>query len=264
MKKYWEAARATFKTRAVYRFDTAMQVFASLARVLFAWLLWGAIFEGRGMVAGFTLDTMLLYYLLQSLFTQLDNTGRIAEELSGHIRDGAYSKFLVLPVRVQGYLFSQSLGSAAYSLFFSLAAGAFCLLAFPFRPAVSGAWPDYVQALALLLLGRVFLTQLHFYLGILTFRFQDIWIFLMIKSNLMAFLTGALVPLSLLPVGILAVLRLTPFYYTGYLPAMLLLGRGGGEGASGALTLCAWIALFFFLNKQAYAHLRARYDGVGI
>ncbi len=264
MKKYWEAAKTAFKTRAAYRFDTAMQVFASLARVLFAWLLWTAIFQGRSTVAGFTLDTMLLYYLLQAFFAQMDNTGRIAEELSDYIRNGAFSKFLVLPVRVQGYLFAQSLGSAAYSLFFSLAAGAFCLLAVPFQPTVTRSFADFLQALALLLLGRVFLTQLNFYLGILTFRFQDIWLFLMIKSNLMAFLTGALVPLALLPGGVLSVLRLTPFYYTGYLPAMLILGRGGGEGIFGVLTLCAWIAFFFFLNKYMYVHLRTRYDGVGI
>ena len=115
-----------------------------------------------------------------------------------------------------------------------------------------------------MLLGRVFLTQLNFYLGILTFRFQDIWLFLMIKSNLMAFLTGAMVPLALLPGGILTVLRLTPFYYTGYLPAMLVLGRGEGEATIGALVLCAWITFFFFLNKLTYQNLRTRYDGVGI
>ena len=33
MKKYWEALIIAFKTRAAYRFDTAMQVLASVARV---------------------------------------------------------------------------------------------------------------------------------------------------------------------------------------------------------------------------------------
>jgi len=44
MKKYWEAAKVAFKTRTAYRFDTAMQVLASVARVLFAWILWSAIY----------------------------------------------------------------------------------------------------------------------------------------------------------------------------------------------------------------------------
>ncbi len=264
MKKYWEALIIAFKTRAAYRFDTAMQVLASVARVLFAWLLWASIYKGRDQVAGFTLDTMILYYLIQSFFAQMDNTGRIAEELSSHIRAGTFSKFLVLPVRIQAYLSAQSLGSAAYMVFFSLAASALCLIAFPIRPEWAARPLDLLEAAALLVLGRVFLSQFHFFLGILTFKYQDIWLFLMIKSNVLAFLTGTLVPLTLMPEAVMLVMRLTPFYHAAHLPAMLLLGRGGGEAPTGMLVITLWIALFAFLNKQTYAHLRTRYDGVGI
>jgi len=215
-------------------------------------------------VAGFTLDTMILYYLIQSFFAQMDNTGRIAEELSSHIRGGTFSKFLVLPIRVQLYLFAQSLGSAAYSVFFSLGASLLCLIAFPIQPEWMVIPLDFLKAAALLLLGRVFLSQFHFFLGILTFRYQDIWLFLMIKNNLLAFLAGTLVPLTLLPEAVLRVLRLTPFYHSAHLPTMLLLGRGGSEALTGMLVLTLWIAFFTFLNQRSYAHLRLRYDGVGI
>ena len=264
MKKYWEALVIAFKTRTAYRFDTAMQVLASVARVLFAWLLWSAIYKGRDQVAGFTLDTMILYYLIQSFFAQMDNTGRIAEELGSHIRAGTFSKFLVLPIRIQPYMFAQSLGSAAYMAFFSVAASVLCLLIFPIRPEWTALPLNFIKAAALLILGRVFLSQFHFYLGILTFKYQDIWLFLMIKSNVLAFLTGVLVPLTLLPEAVLKVIRLTPFYYVAHLPAMLLLNREGGEELTGMLVITLWIAFFAFLNKQTYARLRTRYDGVGI
>ena len=264
MKKYWGTFAISFKTRAAYRFDTAMQVFAGVARVLFAWLLWASIYKGRDQVAGFTLDTMILYYLIQSFFAQMDNTGRIAEELSSHIRAGTFSKFLVLPVRVQAYLLAQSLGSAAYMVFFSVASGALCLFIFPIRPEWAALPMDLIKAAALLALGRVFLSQFHFFLGVLTFKYQDIWLFLMIKSNVLAFLTGTLVPLTLMPEGVLQVLRLTPFYHAAHLPAMLLLGRGSNEALTGMLVIALWILFFLFLNKQTYARLRTRYDGVGI
>ncbi len=264
MKKYWEALVIAFKTRTAYRFDTAMQVLASVARVLFAWLLWSAIFKGRSQVADFTLDTMILYYLIQSFFAQMDNTGRIAEELGSHIRAGTFSKFLVLPVRIQPYLFAQSLGSAAYMVFFSIGASILSLLAFPVRIEWTVLPLNLIKAAALLILGRIFLSQLHFYLGILTFKYQDIWLFLMIKSNVLAFLTGVLVPLTLMPEAVLQMLRLTPFYHAAHLPAMLLLNLGGDEALSGMLIITLWIVFFFFLNKQTYAHLRTRYDGVGI
>jgi ABC-2 type transport system permease protein len=264
MKKYWEALLIAFKTRTAYRFDTAMQVLSGVARVLFAWLLWTAIFKGRDQVAGFTLDTMILYYLIQSFFAQMDNTGRIAEELSSHIRAGTFSKFLVLPIKVQPYLFAQNLGSAAYMVFFSLATSALSLLAFKVTPEWTMLPLNWAKAAALLLLGRVFLSQMNFFLGILTLKYQDIWLFLMIKNNVLAFLFGTLVPLTLMPEAVLKLMRLTPFYHATHLPAMLLLNRGGNEAPAGMLVLILWIAIFYFLNKQTYANLRTRYDGVGI
>ncbi len=264
MKKYWRAFLTAFKTQTVYRFDTAMQVLSGVARVLFAWLLWSSIFQGRTEVAGFNLGTMLLYYLIQSFFAQMDNTGRIADELSSHIRAGTFSKFLVLPIKVQTYLFTQSLGGAVYMAVFSLGASLLCLFVFPIAHSISFQLANWAKAAALLLLSRIFLSQLHFYLGILTFRYQDIWLFLMIKNNLLAFLTGTLVPLTLIPEPYLVVLKLTPFYHAAHLPAMLLLGQGSGEALTGAAVLIVWIAAFFLLNKRTYAQLRMRYDGVGI
>ncbi len=264
MRKYREAFIIAFKTCTVYRFDTALQVFSGIARVLFAWLLWAAIYKGRNQVAGFTLDSMILYYLIQSFFAQMDNTGRIADELSSHIRAGTFSKFLVLPIRVQPYLFAQNLGSAAYMAFFSLAASILCLLVFPIKPEWTMLLLNFAKAAALLLLGRLFLSQLNFFLGILTLKYQDVWLFVMIKNNVLAFLAGTLVPLNLMPESVLKVMRLTPFYHATHLPAMLILNRASNEALNGMLVLALWIVLFFFLNNQTYAHLRTRYDGVGI
>lgn len=264
MKKYREAFVIAFKTRSTYRFDTAMQVFSGIARVLFAWLLWAAIYKGRYQVAGFTLDTMILYYLIQSFFAQMDNTGLIAEELSSHIRAGTFSKFLVLPIKVQPYLYAQNLGSAAYMAFFSVAASALSLLVFPIKPEWTMLPLNWAKAFVLLLLGRLFLAQMNFFLGVLTIKYQDIWLFLMIKNNIQAFLAGALVPLTLMPDAVLKALRLTPFYHATHLPAMLLLGRNNNEALTGMLVLILWIAIFMALNKYAYTHLRTRYDGVGI
>ena len=67
--------------------------------------------------------------------------------------------------------------------------------------------------------------QLNYFLGILAFKFQEIRMFLMIKGNIVAFITGTLVPLVLLPQGIVSAMRFFPFYYVTYLPSMLLIGK---------------------------------------
>jgi ABC-2 type transport system permease protein len=106
--------------------------------------------------------------------------------------------------------------------------------------------------------------QLNYFLGLLTLKFQDIYLFLMIKNNLVAFIAGTLIPLALLPELVLQVMRFFPFYYCSYLPSMLLIGRNGEEIGYGLITLTVWVLIFMAINKLAYGRLRVRYDGVGI
>lgn len=106
--------------------------------------------------------------------------------------------------------------------------------------------------------------QLNYFLGILAFKFQDISIFLMIKGNIVAFITGTLVPLVLLPSGVVLIMRFFPFYYVTYLPSMLLIGKNESEAFIGIVVLAAWLLIFTILNKFAYNKLRIVYDGVGI
>ncbi len=264
MKKYWEFARAAFLRRTAYRFDALMQASASLSRVLFAHLLWSVLFRGRETISGFTYDAMLTYYLLQSFLAQLDTAGRQAEEMSAQIRDGAFAKSLVIPAGVQKVFFAQSLGASGFTLLLSVASGAVWCVLFQIRLALTPSAWQLASALLLILLGGVFSIQFHFFLSTLAFRYQDISLFLMIKSNLLAFASGTLVPLALLPPPALLLMKLLPFYHATYLPCMLLLNRNGEEAMPGIFTLLLWCGFMYAVNKTMYARLRIRFDGVGI
>lgn len=106
--------------------------------------------------------------------------------------------------------------------------------------------------------------QLHYFLGIWAFKFLEIWVFLMIKNNILALATGTLIPLMLLPDALVAAMKYLPFYYVTYLPTMLLMGRNTEELFMGLGVLAVWNAAFLPLNHILYERLRRRYDGVGI
>ena len=99
------------------------------------------------------------------------------------------------------------------------------------RPVL--AYAAIPGALALIALGLVFMMQLHFLLGILAFRFVDVWMFMMVKDNLLLLATGAMVPLFLMPDWLQAALRFLPFYSVTYLPSMVLMGRLWDEAPYG-------------------------------
>ena len=113
-------------------------------------------------------------------------------------------------------------------------------------------------------LGLLFMAQLNYFLGILTLRFEEISIFLMIKDNISAIVTGAVIPLALLPEWVIAGMKIFPFYYVTYLPSMLFIGKCEEEAVTGLIVLGVWCMVFLVLNQVTYEHDRIKYDGAGI
>ena len=119
-------------------------------------------------------------------------------------------------------------------------------------------------ALCLILLGLFFMVQFSYYLGILTLKYQGIDTFLMIKNNLMALITGTIVPLSLFPEAVVRVMKVLPFYYVTYLPSMLLIGKCQEEAPAGIVIMVCWCLVLQVVIRLTWAKYSRKYDGVGI
>lgn len=264
MKKYLEILKISFKAQIIYRMDVLFQLLFGVTKIIFASVVWGVIFGSRSEVAGFTLNTMLSYYIVSSFLSCMDLSDITGNEMTWRIRDGTFSKYMVVPARVFGYFGAQTAGKAAFYLSFNLIGAVVWVVLFQIRFAITADALLVIGALLMAALGLVFMLQLNYFLGILTFKFQDVWMFMMIKNNIVQFVTGSLIPLALLPQPVIDAMRLLPFYYVTYLPSMLLIGRNGEELLSGLITIAVWVAAFVPLNMLTYNHLRKRYEGVGI
>ncbi|HWT74237.1 MAG TPA: ABC-2 family transporter protein [Mobilitalea sp.] len=264
MKKYLEIAKIIFKSQLAWRFDIAVNVLFTIVKIIFAYLIWNNIFTDQQVIAGFTFHSMLSYYIINSFLSQLDMSDSVSNEISSKIRGGTFSKYMVIPVNIQGYFIAQSAGSSVFYLIFNFIAAIVWIFIFRIRFAFT-AHPLYIiAALFMMLIGLLFMIQLNYFLGLLTLKFQDIGLFLMIKNNILLFITGSMIPLTLLPGIIVEVMRYLPFYYVTYLPSMLLIGRNGDEMLPGIILLSVWSVIFVIINKFTYQRLRVKYDGVGI
>jgi ABC-2 type transport system permease protein len=264
MKKYMEISKIIFKAQLAWRFDIAVNVLFTIVKIIFAYLIWDNIFGERELVGGFTFHSMLSYYIISSFLSQLDMSEGISYEISSKIRGGTFSKYMVIPVNIQGYFMAQTAGASVFYLIFNFLAAIVWIFVFQIQFAFTANPLLHLAAVILVLLGLVFMLQLNYFLGLLTLKFENINIFLMIKGNIMLFITGAMVPLALLPELIVTAMRFLPFYYVTYLPSMLLIGRNTEEIAYGLTFLPLWILLFLLINKYTYNRLRVRFDGVGI
>lgn len=272
MRKYLEIARTHLKTQLAWRADVFFNMLFTISRILFAYLLWGIIFReaaltnvsGEVTVAGFTFHGMLYYYIISSFLRQLDMSEGISSEISDRIRNGTFSKYLVMPVNVEGYFIAQEIGTVLFYLVFDLAAALVWVFVFRIEFVLTDSLFTVGCAVLMIFLGLFFMVQLNIFLGVLTLKYEDIGTFLMIKNNLISLVTGTIIPLVLFPEGVVRALRFLPFYYVTYLPSMLLTGHCEKEALPGVLVIAGWCIVMQAVLSLTWRRYRSRYDAVGV
>ncbi|MDF2587543.1 MAG: multidrug family transporter permease [Anaerocolumna sp.] len=262
--KYIEIAKISYKAQLAWRFDIIFNVLFTVIKIIFAVILWGAVFGERDVVSGLTFHTMLSYYIISSFLSKIELSDGVSGEISHRIREGSFSKYMVLPAKVEGYFLAQTLGAASFYAILNFIAAAIWIFIFRIQFTFTSDFKLIISGIILTILGLIFMVQLNFLLGILTLKFQDIQLFLMIKNTLVAFITGTMLPLSLLPEIVIGIMRFFPFYYITYLPSMLFIGNNQEEAIRGVAILSAWVLVFIIINNFSYNKLRIKFDGVGI
>lgn len=261
--KYLQVAQTTWKSMLAYQTDTWLGAGFSGFRVLMAFLLWQAIFDGRETVAGYTLPMMVTYSLLSSMIGRLQNQDNLAWQLAEEVRAGQFSKYLIHPMRVIQYFLGAFLGRWSYMLVVNGGATLAWLAVFSgwvtLRPDTNWLW-----AALILPLGGLCMFFLNHLIGLLSLKYNDITGMMYTKGPMVEFLSGMLVPLDMLPAATLPVIRLMPFYYIAYYPARLLMGSATEHPLFAALVLGGWCIIFYLLGQAWFSHARKFYEGVGI
>ena len=249
----------------VWRFDVAMTMVATIARIVAAWILWRAVFNGKQTIGGFTFEVMLSYYIIGSFLTSLDMSTQISGEVSSLIKDGGFSKHMVTPMNPFGFFGYMIAGESAFHLVFSFAATAVCAALLQSGIVSTADAARILIAIIMVLIGLFFMAGYHYLIGILAFKFGDIGFFLHVQSSIIAFATGSMIPLSLLPGAVVGILRFLPFTHVVFTPAMLLTGQVGiGEGLFGLSAIAVWALIIVIVGQVVYKRLRTKYEGVGI
>ena len=264
MKKYLEVAKVYLKVKLMWRADLIFGFISIVMKIIFASLLWGVIFRDKETVAGFTQNSMMAYYLLSAFFTQIDISEKISGDITLGIRNGTFTKYMAVPMDTDKYFLAMEAGSILPHIVLDVAAIFLIGLVFGIKIDITSDVAIILCALLIAFLGLLFMAQLSYFLGILTFRFEEISTFLMIKQNIMALITGSIIPLALLPEMVVRCMQILPFYYTAYLPSMLLIGRNGEEAVGGVFIMLGWNFGIWLLSRNVYSRYRVKYDGAGI
>jgi ABC-2 type transport system permease protein len=236
------------------RFDGSPAVVAGdyilrLLRVVLLLTLWRSLFAGKGQVNGMSLQAVLTYTLIAAVFQeQFDCRTKLQDTLW----TGAITNRLLQPMGIFHQFTARTIGMWIPGL---------CLFSVPLlllAPAI-GVWPfpadvgtTLLFALSVVLAVLVGLALDFSFSALMLMAGQDMYSVNNIRNAVALFLSGALIPLALLPWGMGRVFEWFPFasmastplrIFTGTgSPAPLLLAQAGWCVALWPLALILWHA----------------------
>ncbi len=267
IRKYFKIFRASLVERMAYRgdflFGTLMRFLPMLTTILF----WQAIYAevGRSGWNGWTYHDTIAYLLLTNISRMFSSMPGLASGIAREIREGTLKRYLIQPVNLIGYLLSYRAAHKVayivtsflpYALLFFVCRGYFDRV-----PTDPVTWGAYALALFLsFLIGFFFETCV----GMVGFWFLEVTSLLYIVMTLNFFISGHMLPLDLLPQPWSRLLKMLPFQYMAYFPAVVFLGKV--QGADLAYELLAeffWVLFFIALARGLYRVGLRRYSAFG-
>ncbi len=224
--------------------------------------IWKAVFSasGEGQFMGFSMTDMTVYVFLSNMVRFLsssDSTQNLAEE----IRDGSIIMRLIKPVNPDLSLLASELGNTVVigafvflPVMFGVEVYRYCALGY-----VAFRLSNFLFFLLSCLLSYLLSFYINLIFGYLAFFLMNIWGFSILKSSIISFFSGSLIPLSFFPDAFRRVMEELPFASLIYVPTMVYMGKYEGSALATVLVKqIFWIAVFVAISKLLWQWAKKR------
>jgi ABC-2 type transport system permease protein len=248
----------------IYRWNFLVRVLVGFVPLLGSVFLWGAVFNGRQAVVGYTFNAMVAYFIaiivLDTLTAPNEDDFQIAED----IREGRINALLLKPLDYRLYRFHLYASARSVHTAFAVVPLAFAMIWLGhFFHGVP--WLSHL-ALALAATAGAALIQFFFCftLAMIAFWILDIGSITFIVYSVEFLLGGHIFPIDAMPHWLQAVCLSLPFAYETWFPAAILIGHVHGAALAGGFAWqWAWVAFFYVLSGMLWKRGLRQYTAVG-
>jgi len=258
LHKYWKTAAMAASSYVGDSPLFLMDYLLRLLRVIVLLAIWRTILAGRGAVSGMTLGSVLTYTLIAEVFA-----GQLSPrtELDTALWNGSIVGRMIQPLGMFGQFTAELFGRwlfefGVFSLPLLLCAP---LLGVDPRPSSLAAAGLFVVSLMLAI--SVGLAIEFVFGGLLVVLALPLWAVSQMRAAITTLLSGALVPLALLPPGVGALFAWLPFAAMASAPLRIYTGAGDPLGLL-ALQV-AWSLLLWPLAHWLWRVSRERMVAYG-
>ena len=182
---------------------------------------WRAIYADTNSISGLQLNQTLQYILLAFIFRPLTNNN-LVWEFGSNLREGTIVHHLLRPINFQGMNYAQSLGSLVTELTLQIPMAIVAILFFGLR--LPHDLPTWMAFLISALLGYTVMFFFNWFLACFTFYTTEIWGLGVLIEGMTFFLSGALVPIVMMPAWLQNIVLAVPFAQALAVPVSLLTG----------------------------------------
>lgn len=266
IKKYFIFAKSGIQTTFAYRGQIALWFLGSIITAVLTGLLWWAIysahaaenmtaFSADNVIGGFNFAQMLTYVMLSSIVVELAYAAMSMGEITDDVRYGLIGMRLIKPISYRAQLAFSSVGSfTARMLIIGAPLTLVSTLVMVFGFGLTGiTWYNVILFVVACFLSLLIRDAIEFLFGQLAFYTQAMFGVFSITQVVTAFLSGAMVPLSLFPEWAQTVLSYTPFPSMISMPVRLFMGMlSWREVLVSFAVALAWIVALNVLGALLY------------
>jgi ABC-2 type transport system permease protein len=261
--KYISVFNIGLQNTFVYRWNYFLRALFGLIPLAGTVFLWRAVFDERGRgLNGYDYGSMIYYYLLTILVSNLVTPAEDEWQIAADIREGQINSFLTKPLSYLGYRFSIFLSGRLIYTFVTLPPIALIFLYYRNFIALPHDPMTYVYSFVSLLMAAVMQFFITYSLAMMAFWILEISTIVFIVYSFEYFLGGQMFPIDIMPAGIQVVMKWLPFYYELFCPIAIFLERLRGAELMQALFIQAgWLlitwAFAHFMWKRGLGHYQA-------
>jgi len=226
----------------VYRGDFLLLQIANVLSPLISLVVWQAALAA-GAEIGVSTGFLTTYFLLVALVNMLTSSWT-AWFLAESIRNGDLNKWLIRPASVHLDGFANNLGEKTIKLLLLAPLVVILVLVLPGGLTVSGTPVRWMMFAAAVLLAMAITYIFDIVRGSLAFWFEDVQGFNTAISIMTPVLSGAVVPLAMMPPEVAGITLWQPFRFMVSFPMEVLLDQVPGGLGFGFAQQLGWLAVF--------------------
>ena len=266
LRKYKPFARAAAMDIMAYRFNILTWAIVTVFEVACLIFLWLAVYQSSeggidSSINGFTYKEMIVYVVLTTIFGFVTFNDDTLWSINQDVRQGTIGNFLIKPISYRGKFIASNLGAfLMVSLVFGIplyAAGLGTLIGIGYLPIVS-VW-DFIAHFVLFLVASVLACLLNgviaYIFGILCFYTSAAWGLNALKTTVVSFLSGTLLPIAFFPNVFREIVSYMPFAGMSQNPVLILMMKYDYlECGKVILISFIWLVLLELLGKLLFNH----------